>query len=353
MMRARSVGRIALFVVVLIAAALGLLFSFAFMKEGSSWSDLPILLGIIAAELVVAAIWWIAVGRSFGKALFGWIFLALPIAVDGTIAAGLLYSKVMGPRLAAAAKIENFRQSLITWPGFDGPVGMQISFDLVHPHGISALIRPPQIRMAPKIEIPPDQLSYVGPYGGGYFSSRKLNLQDIRYALLKTVANQRLYKNPRSTKPYRRWSFETRFDLAGRTSLTYHLLPGAIESAYSTSYICLPARIAGVRMCKSGADEAAGCNDPQPVPVIPPTYSTGSDLTALWPAFGSSDMVIDLSHQLTEAMRNGTQLQADPGTWQAMQQRFEPAGLARAGYKLCPPGKNVHTSTRTCYCRTP
>lgn len=78
----------------------------------------------------------------------------------------------------------------------------------------------------------------------------------------------------------------------------------------------------------------------------------GNDLTALWMAAGSADMVVvDLGALLTATLRDQGSLQGDPKGWTAIQRRLEPAGLAAAGYRLCPPGEDSHTAFRTCYCR--
>ena len=77
----------------------------------------------------------------------------------------------------------------------------------------------------------------------------------------------------------------------------------------------------------------------------------GSDLSALWLASGASDLTVDLSAQLTAALRTKSTLQSKPAEWTAMHRRLEPAGLTKAGYELCPPGEESHTRFRTCYCR--
>jgi hypothetical protein len=62
-------------------------------------------------------------------------------------------------------------------------------------------------------------------------------------------------------------------------------------------------------------------------------------------------MFADFSEPLTETLRRNSTLQSDPEAWRAMQQRLEPEGLMRAGYRICPPDANTHTASRVCYCR--
>ncbi len=83
------------------------------------------------------------------------------------------------------------------------------------------------------------------------------------------------------------------------------------------------------------------------VPLSDPVYHDGSELTAFWMAWPG----MNLSAVLTETLRTRSALQSKPEDWAAMQQRLEPAGLVRAGYSLCEPGKDSHTAFRICYCR--
>ncbi len=71
---------------------------------------------------------------------------------------------------------------------------------------------------------------------------------------------------------------------------------------------------------------------------------------ALWIAIGPNDLVVDLGPVLVPTLHAQSRLQGDPGAWTAMQRRLEPAGLAAAGFQLCPPGEDSHDKYRTCYC---
>ena len=82
-----------------------------------------------------------------------------------------------------------------------------------------------------------------------------------------------------------------------------------------------------------------------------PRYHTGGDLTALWIAAGSGDMIADFGPVLTATLRAESRLQADTAAWTAIQKRLEPERLRQAGYRLCPPGDTSHTDFRVCFCR--
>ena len=126
-MKKRSVGRFFLFIAIVIASAFGLLVYLPFGKEGASWGDLPIFLGVSAAALALAGVWWLAVGFSLRKALIGWAVLFLPFAAHGLTAASMIYERFQGKRLAARVTISGYKEEPIIWPGFDGPVGYRIS----------------------------------------------------------------------------------------------------------------------------------------------------------------------------------------------------------------------------------
>lgn len=142
-----TILRIVFFIALLCLSALGLILLLPFAKEGSSFGDLPIFAGVVGAALTLAVLWWLAVGRSIGKALIGWTVLVLPLVAHGGMAGALLFAHLEGPRLANEIHIESYREAPLIWPGFDGPVGLRITLELTHPRGADALILPPEIRM--------------------------------------------------------------------------------------------------------------------------------------------------------------------------------------------------------------
>lgn len=344
--------RAALLVVIICLSALGLAAWLPFGKEGSSWSDLPIIAGIAGAALVLALIWWLAIGRRFGWALIGWAFLALPLLAHGSTAISLVIARFEGARLADSIRIENYREAPILWPGFDGPIGIEMSLDLRHPAGTDAMILPPEIRMAPELYIARDVLSATMTGGGGYFKSYYLDRPVGDLALLKPVLFQRVFESPRPGNPIYKWESSVEFDPSDRTHLIYALLPGTIDYLPDRNRICLYSRSFGIPLCAGEQKPESGCASPNYSPVTNPIHAEGVDLSALWLAAGAHDLTADLSGMLTAALRENSDLQASPTDWTAIQKRLEPGGLVRAGYGLCPPGGDSHTSSRICYCRT-
>lgn len=59
---------IVLLVIIACASVLGLFVLMPFVKEGSSWDDMPLFAGVIGAALGLALVWWLAVGRFLPKA---------------------------------------------------------------------------------------------------------------------------------------------------------------------------------------------------------------------------------------------------------------------------------------------
>ena len=346
-----TVIRTVLFLVILGLAGVGLFMLLPLVKEGSSTDDLSVIAGVMAAAVVLGLIWWLAVGRTLELALLGWGVLALPVAAHGAIAVSLLVAYYQGYRLASSTEIVEYREEPITWPGFDGPVGLTLTLGLSHPSGASAVIQPPEIRMGPKVDIERQHLVASLRSGSGYFKDNFLEEPVGALVLLKPVLFQRVFRNDAARRSLYRWSASADFGAGERTALTYHLLPGTVDYLPERNRICLTNRSYGIPLCEAGQLPQTGCAPPHMGPVSKVTYEMGSDLSALWLASGASDLTVDLSAQLTAALRKRSALQSRPAAWTAMHRRLEPEGLTKAGYELCPPGDESHTRFRTCYCR--
>ena len=342
--------RVFVFIGLVAVAALALLLLFPGLKEGGSQDEVPALLGGVALFLLLGLVWWLVCGRSLKLSALGWLVLALPTFLYLTQAGQLIAADWEGRRLTEAVGIENYEETPILWPGFDGPVGLTVSFDLVHPEGATALILPPEVRMGPALEIARDKLSFTRTGGSGYFKDSYMEEPVGDLALLKSVLFQRLYVND-SFEPKYKWNSGFDFAPGARTRLTFHLHPGTLDYLESPERLCLSSRSFGLRVCETGEDPKQGCASPNWRPVTDPIYAVGNDLTALWMAAGAADMVVDLGPVLTATLRAQSRLQGDPEGWTAMQRRLEPAGLTAAGYELCPAGEGSHTAFRTCYCR--
>ena len=348
----RTFGRILLFVAIVALSALGLLLQLPGMKEGTSWQELPFYVGGALGFPLLGVVWWYACGRSLAKALPAWIVIALPTLACASTAFSLVSGYIEGQRLAGGIRIEGYSETSIPWPGFDGPVGVTARFELVHPKGIGALILPPELRMAPFIDIPRSDLSFTHASGSGYFKDSYLETPVGALTLLKTVLFQRLYVNDQAEQEYQNWTSALDFDDGGRTAITYHLHPGIVDYLVDPGRVCLSNLSPGIPRCEKGQDpKERGCLSRNRVAPPVPQYNDGRDLTALWMAAGRGVMAADLGPVLTETLRAKSGLQGDPSAWTAMQKRLEPDGLRRAGYRLCPPGDNSHTSFRTCFCR--
>jgi len=338
----RKALRILGFIVLCLSAAAGLVLLFPGAKEGYAWSDMPLLLGNAGAMLALGGLWWLIAGRSIGAAAIGWAVLAIPIAVTLLVIALLLAARLEGVRLAKEVRIERYAERPIRWPGFDGPVGLELEIDLQHPAGVNALIAPPEIRMAPAIAIPIDRLHATRTNGAGYFKDYYLEQKTGPIALLKAVLFQKLHPERFAARG---------FDPSGLTKLHYYLYPGAISLLESRDRFCLASGSAGTPRCPPDAKPESGCLKRGWSQVAQPIYSAGRDLTALWAAAGGYDMTADFSANLTETLRRNSSLQGHPDEWTAMLRRLEPDGLVRAGYSVCPPGRESHTTARICYCR--
>lgn len=341
-----SILRVILLIVIICFAVLGVLVYLPFAKEGASWSDLPIFAGIIAVALALALLWWLAVGRRIGRAAIGWIILLAPLAAHGSTAFLLAMSRFEGERLADSVRIARYQEQMITWPGFDGPIGMAVSLELHHAAGFDAVLMAPELHFGPLPDISRDDLSASLTGGSGYLKNYYLKQPLGDLALLKPVLFQRVFDNGSTYQ----WHSSFNLDPSGKTELTYFLLPGTVDYLPDRNRVCLNSRSRGIPLCAAGEKPESGCTSPDYPPVSDPIYAQGQDLSALWLAADSYDMIADLSPQLTEALRQHSTLQSNPEGWTAMEKRLEPDGLAKAGYRLCPPGEDSHTAFRTCFC---
>ena len=221
-----------------------------------------------------------------------WLILSIPLIAHGSAMVSLLLARYEGWRLADTVEIKNYKETPILWPGFDGPIGLEVTLELHHAAGIKALILSPEIRMGPVLS----------------------------------------------------------FSEAEVTPLAYALLPGTVDYLPDPKQICLNSRSYGIALCTAEQKPEMGCASKNYSPVTDPIYNLGSNLSALWIAAGAYDMTADLSSKLDAILRHESILQGKPTEWTEIQKRLEPKGLAAAGYRLCAPGPDSHTAFRTCYC---
>lgn len=347
----KTAARAVLLVVIVCASTLGVLALLPFAKEGSSWGDMPIFAAAIGTALLLGLVWWLAVGRSLPRALIGWAILLVPLIAHGAVVTSLVMARIDGQRLAETLRIVNYRENPIVWPGFDGPIGLEMSLELRHPSGTDARILPPEIRMGPTLHIPLDKLSASRRSGSGYFKNTYLEKPAGDLTLLKAVLFQRVFANPAVRNPNYKWTPSAEFTRSDRTAVTYFLLPGTVDFIPDQNRICLNSRSYGVALCAKDRKPDTGCASPNHHRITEPVYFKGDGLSAIWIAAGAYDMTADLSSRITATLRKHSSLQSNPAGWLAIQKRLEPEGLAKAGYRSCPAGKDSHTGFRTCYCK--
>jgi hypothetical protein len=113
-----------LLIVLLCASALGLLIAFPFFKEGSSWGDMPVFASVAGAALLLAFVWWFAVGQSLPKALIGWTILFVPLFVHGSIIVSLIIARFDGEHLSKTIQIDNFWERPLHGGPYENQLGV-------------------------------------------------------------------------------------------------------------------------------------------------------------------------------------------------------------------------------------
>ena len=312
------------------------------MKEGHSFEELPFHFGGAAILTTAGVAWWYGAGRSARRAVVGWIILAPPFLAALFVAGDLALARYQGIRLADSVRIAGYREIAIEWPGFDGPVGLRVEIELEHGSAPGGTLSPPELRMGPSIEVPLDRAWAVQTSGSGYFKGDSEALRGPPLTLLKSVLFRAQPQNPD-------WS--QRLGPEDHSRVAFELYPGIIYRLDGPSRLCLSDLAPGLPTCATGQEPQSGCRRRGSRIELEPVYHDGADLSALWYFFGGSDLIADLGAKLTATLRQQSRLQGAPEAWTAMQRRLEPAGLARAGYVLCPSGPDSHTGFSVCYCR--
>ena len=300
---------------------------------------------ILAGLLALSVIWWFVSGRNWAFAGIGWLVLAVPFSAHALWQGKILIADRKGETLSRQMTVENFRETPIFWDGFDGPVGLTIELDLVHPPGLDAFVFTPQVRMAPAYDIAADDLQSSRTFSGGYFKDWHIGEDVGDLVLLKPVLFQGIYQDNPPDHDI------DALDASGRTHLIYRLHPGTVAQLPSRDKICLVNPSLGLPNCTSEQDATAGCVGKYTRKVTEVSYNIGTDLNALWTASGRTFRNADIGALIATELQENSSLQGDSAAWTALQQRFEPAGLAAAGYRLCPPGEGSHSIGKVCYCR--
>ncbi len=346
-MKLRSKFRMLGLLVLLVVAAFALLLILPFLKEGSSWSDIPLFLATAGVCLAAGAVWWMFSGFRLQRSILGLAVIAVPVVAHLLMVADLVFERFNGERQARKVAVSGYAEKPIVWPGFDGPIGLQLKLEVTHPQGLKGLIDPPEIRMGPAVDIAFEDLSATRTGGSGFFKDSYVKAKVGNLALLKAVLFQKTFANPEPADKIGTWNASSRFDPSGKTSLTYFLLPGVVDYLPAENRICLNARLEGLPVCGPGEKPEQGCASPNVTRLKDPVYAMGENLTVLWTAWPA----MNISPALTRALREHSAFQGNADGWTAMQKRLEPSGLVAAGYDLCDAGKDSHTSSRLCFCR--
>ena len=224
--------------------------------------------------------------------------------------------------LAKKIRIENFTETPIVWPGFDGPVGIRFDFDLLHPK-LNANVFPPTIWMGPQKKMQLDWLYNFDLYYlyEGVYPGRNSNTQLRLGGVLLPVA-------PRGSG---------RLDGPIAPRRSYELFPTTVNLLENPSKLCLKINSYSLPT----ADKKIAI------------FNDGENLSAVWYIAGSSNLRVDLSELLTEKLRSRSFLQNNPEEWRKIHKRWEPDGLLQAGYQQCKllPKDLDRKSGRQCYCR--
>jgi hypothetical protein len=246
----KTLGRILFFIAILLLSALAVLLLLLGMKEGISWSETPFYFAGAAGLILVGVLWWLACGRSWTKATIGWVMLAAPILASLATGLSLIAAQLRGLRLPDQVTIESYRETPITWPGFEGAVGLRVELMLAHPENTEGLIHAPEIRMGPALSIVRDRLFASYTLGGGYFKDAYADEEVGDLVLMKTVLHQRLYEPRFASIP---------FEPGPRSRLTYHLYPGTLELLDSETRLCLASETYGIALCEADQAPSDGC----------------------------------------------------------------------------------------------
>jgi hypothetical protein len=321
-------GRSILFTIIFIALVAATLFGLLMLlvggKEGAETIHL-ILGACISISLLV--IWW-SLSKYFITryqkvlSISGRVILSFVAFAYTTTSVPYVINYFKGPTLAKKIRIENFQETPIVWPGFDGPVGIRLDFDLLHPKITGNLLQP-TIWMGPQKKMQSDWVYSFDQYYlyDGVYPGRNSNTQLRLSGVLFPVA-------PRGSG---------RLDGPIAPRRSYALFPTTVSLLENPSKLCLKVNSYSL---PSGDKKTAIFHD-------------GENLSSVWYIAGPANLRVDLSEHLTEKLRHRSFLQNNPEEWRKIHKRWEPDGLIQAGYQPCKllPKDLDRNSGRQCYCR--
>lgn len=299
-----------------------LLVTVALGKEGVGIEDIWRLI-FITATLVFIVIVWILISRitlsSYVKAL-SYTCIAIiifPLIILILLDVYIIKTDLQGKYYSNKAVISHYQESLIKWPGFLYPVGIQMIIEMPTPFAVNAKryagFYPPVIWMGPAVESISRKILFFTSFDWALQISDKLPT----YAFLKGVVFNKI-KQPQSN-----------IVQDGQSKIIFNLYPSAIEYLESENAFCTYAE----RSNDIYANRLAADN-----------YASGSQLNAMWFYAGKND--VDLSNILTNALQQASQLANNPMLWINMHKQFEDNNLINIGYHQC-----VIQSRTHCFCR--
>jgi hypothetical protein len=231
------------------------------------------------------------------------VCLALqPLFVYSNLSVWLGFNYWYGRRLERQTHITSLQATSIVWPGFEGPVGVRIEMELVHPKGLDVTLLPPKIAMTEMRDLTAQQ------YFSFLSATQRESLAVPLFPIGREPPRDVLRDSP--------------------TKLVYELYPAAIYQMENSQRVCL---------WKDFAEAKLDTNT---------TY-----LGASWYFITKGGANVDLSRQLIERIRASDPFRSmTQAEWTAMLRRIKPPGLIRAGYEKCP-GSNPQNTDQSCYCR--
>jgi hypothetical protein len=224
--------------------------------------------------------------------------IGLPLLVYGGVSGGLIASQITAARIERSARIENYIETPILWPGLPEPVGLHIEFELHHASAPEGSLFPPKILMGNSVA-----LSYRS-YDSEYFSRRAYLTAPLFH-----------FVNPDPLREAERISRERRVLMAAQPAhLAYDLYPGNIWRLGAPGQACFVTS----------------------APVSRHENGEGENLSAIWYFAASGGVRVDLSGLLTDVLRKQSALQNRLPEWTSMLEGLQPEAMQQAGYEPCP-----------------
>jgi len=315
-------------------------------------------LGFIASVVVgLFALLWFLVGAKeggdIGSDFLGWVFSIVLLFFWGLIfknsetryqkilsGTGVLYFTILSffysgvlfpnlwnhfksPSMPEQARIENFKETQIVWPGFDAPAGIRIEFDLIHSASVTGVFTRPILWMGPQKERS-DKSHYYDAFLNNKYFVVDQNLLDSDYQVIVRL------------EPVLNVSKAPRLNKSSSIKLAYELYPTTLAAQVDSSHLCIGNQSYGMIKDRK----------------VEPIYNRGTRLNSVWIFLGSRELEVDMSPVLTAAVHEHSSLQNNPELWEKMHKQLEPNNLTQAGFQECElRNKRNRIIQSKCFCR--